>query len=193
MIISLVGYPGSGKDTIAGILAQEHGFTQVAFADPLRSIAYAINPLIPESHGVSVIRLQELIDEIGWRAAKDNYPEVRRFLEAVGTEGLRDNISDTIWIDLAMQKMSDVSRHYVISDMRFPNEYDAVKQLEDSFVWYVERPEASAAAAEGLSKHASAAYYDTIPRDDRIVNDGDLADLADKVDQALFALTNRLG
>ncbi|EGQ60777.1 hypothetical protein GGI1_02582, partial [Acidithiobacillus sp. GGI-221] len=32
-LIGLTGAAGSGKDTVAGVLALEHGFQQVAFAD----------------------------------------------------------------------------------------------------------------------------------------------------------------
>lgn len=39
MIIVLAGAMGSGKDTIGDILAKNHGFRKIAFADPLKKMA----------------------------------------------------------------------------------------------------------------------------------------------------------
>lgn len=36
MIIGITGYAGSGKSTVAGILAREHDFVEVSLADPLK-------------------------------------------------------------------------------------------------------------------------------------------------------------
>lgn len=38
MIVGLAGLAGSGKDTVADFLVKNHGFTKVAFADPLKRI-----------------------------------------------------------------------------------------------------------------------------------------------------------
>ena len=41
-IVAIVGKAGSGKDTIANHLTQEHGFAQIALADPLKRYAQKV-------------------------------------------------------------------------------------------------------------------------------------------------------
>ena len=44
MIIVLCGVAGSGKDTIADILAEKHGFHKESFAAPLKKML-KLNPI----------------------------------------------------------------------------------------------------------------------------------------------------
>jgi hypothetical protein len=45
-LVGLVGYARSGKDTFAAAL----GYRRLAFADPLKELALAVNPLAAGSH-----------------------------------------------------------------------------------------------------------------------------------------------
>ena len=45
-ILGLVGRKQSGKDTFAQRLVEEHGYTRLAFADPLKAVALAANPIV---------------------------------------------------------------------------------------------------------------------------------------------------
>jgi 50S ribosomal subunit-associated GTPase HflX len=46
MIIGLSGYAQVGKDTVANILVQHHGYKRVAFADKIRECLFALDPII---------------------------------------------------------------------------------------------------------------------------------------------------
>ena len=120
-LIGVSGRKRSGKDSFAERLTAVHGFTRVAFADPMRELALALDPLISE-----VWRLSELVDAFGWEGAKEN-PEVRRTLQRLGTEGGRKVLGENIWVDTAMRTARAADGPVVFTDVRVPNEAEAVK------------------------------------------------------------------
>lgn len=121
-LIGVSGRKRSGKDSFAERLTGAHGFTRVAFADPMRELALALDPLISEGW-----RLSELVDAFGWEGAKEN-PEVRRTLQRLGTEGGRKVLGENIWVDTAMTTARAIGGPVVFTDVRFPNEAEAVKR-----------------------------------------------------------------
>jgi dephospho-CoA kinase len=72
MIIGLSGYAQSGKNTVADILVDHHGFIQLAFADAIRAFVYEINPMVACS---PTGYLQDLVNLKGWDEAKQE-PQV---------------------------------------------------------------------------------------------------------------------
>ena len=163
-IIALSGYARSGKDEAARALVEEEGFVQVAFADKLREMIYAINPIVAhveDENRVSPIvgeakplvsvrgtkicehrpmYVKDVIDRYGWGGYKETFygPEIRRLLQRLGTEGGRQTLWDTIWIDAALTGL-DENAKVVVSDARFFNEFDAVRD-RGGYVWRIERP-----------------------------------------------------
>jgi len=137
MILGLNGYAGSGKDAAAAALV-EHGFARVAFADVLRNMLYATDPHIPlvttetelnrvwESNR-EVERLSFIVDDVGWDDAKNTYPDIRRLLQTLGTEGGREILGENIWVNTALgdTKPGD---NIVITDVRFSNEANAIRE-----------------------------------------------------------------
>ncbi|MBT6872238.1 MAG: hypothetical protein HOA26_03225, partial [Actinobacteria bacterium] len=81
LLLGLNGPPGCGKDTAANYLVAEHNFTKVAFADPIRVAAFGLDPFVGPG-----VRLSEIVAAYGWDQAKRSWPEVRRILQALGTE-----------------------------------------------------------------------------------------------------------
>jgi hypothetical protein len=130
IIVGLSGYAGAGKDTAADALI-EKGFTRVSFADKLREVALAINPLVPvvvpgiagaeDRH--TYMRLDNYVDLHGWTEAKKNL-EVRGLLQRLGTEAGRKILGENVWVDAVMNDLPE--GNLVFTDMRFPNEYDAI-------------------------------------------------------------------
>ena len=85
MLLGITGKAGAGKDTVASIIADQVPWARIYhFADPLKKMAVAINPIIEIGHNadgsVHVSRLGHLVDYYGWNVAK-GVPEVRRFLQ----------------------------------------------------------------------------------------------------------------
>ena len=172
VIIGLSGYARAGKDTFGAFLVENHGFERISFADGIRSVAYACNPMIS---GVSVnrkakvIKLRTLVDTIGWERAKE-WSGVRQFLQHLGTEGGREILGENVWVDAALRRARPGGK-YVVTDVRYPNEADAIKALGGR-VLRIERP--GYGPANG---HVSETAMDEHDFDGLIRNDGSVHDL----------------
>lgn len=183
-IIGLTGFARSGKDTVGQILVDQHGFERRAFADKLRAVALGADPYVEVEHGFarlsSVVNGDEWTCGVGWDRAKTDYPDVRRFLQRLGTEGVRDNLGSMTWIDAAMVglRLHGVARRQsklavVFTDVRFPNEVAAIQGLGGQ-VWRVVRP-----GVEPPNAHASEQVLDGI--DKTLLNNGNLLYLSELV------------
>lgn len=178
-LIGLMGRAQAGKDTAARALV-EAGWKRVAFADPLRRLAYRTDPIVEALHGggTAHVRLSWLVDRLGWDQAKQ-FPDVRRLLQRLGAEGVRTVIGDTTWIDLAAET---IRRHrearvpVVVTDVRFSNEVDAVRAL-DGIVVEIVRPGHTPVA----SSHSSETEQAAVTPDALIVNDGSAQDLQTRI------------
>lgn len=188
-VIGIHGYARSGKDTIAGFLGKSHGFRRLAFADRLRECTYALNPVITwETPSPDQARLQEIVDEIGWDEAKVKYAEIRRLLQAFGTEVGRELIRDSLWVDIVLDQMYDAwdqdpDQQFVITDLRFPNEVEALRSIPNNSaqeveLWKVVRP-----GVGPVNGHASDAGLEDDLFDVVINNHGTLEDLEKTVNR----------
>lgn len=120
-LIGLTGYAGSGKDTVARMLAEDHGFARYAFADPLRAVLLDVNPWISGN-----ARLADLVRWHGWDRAKREYHEVRRLMQAHG-EAVRQHVGANVWIN-ALERRMGAEPRVVVSDVRYPNEAAWIRQ-----------------------------------------------------------------
>ena len=170
------GYARSGKDTVAELLCLNYGYKRVSFADPMRQALYVLSPKID-----NIVRLSEYVDDYGWDVAKQNQ-EVRRLLQVFGTEVGRKMFGLDFWINIALKDLSGDTQ-VVISDVRFPNEADAIAKLGGS-MWRINRKNHSA-----VNGHASEHAMDNYMFNHVIYNDGTLDDLSDEV----FMLAKHLG
>lgn len=135
MIVGLGFNKEVGKDTAATALCRELGFKRIGFADALKDLAFKVDPLITSSTarvnvGVGHGRLAWTVQGLGWDDAKRTYPEVRQFLQRLG-HGARETFGEEFWTDIV--KTQALSRqtaglHTVISDVRYRNEADLVKE-----------------------------------------------------------------
>lgn len=131
MIVGIGHVARVGKDTAAEALCRDLGFVRRAFADPLKDLAFAANPLVTSStrtvntdvgHG----RLQWVVQGCGgWEQAKNTYPEVRTFLQNLGVAG-RKVFGDTFWVDRLFDSCKGVE-NVVIPDVRFRNEAEEIR------------------------------------------------------------------
>lgn len=176
MIIGLSGYAQSGKDTVAELLCLNYKYQRRAFADPMRHALLTINPKLD-----SITRVSDVVDDYGWEVAKKN-PEVRRLLQVLGTDVGRKMFGDNVWVKMLMNELNYEDK-IVISDVRFPNEAEAIKKLGGS-VWRINRHNHSAA-----NGHASEHAMDNYMFNHVIYNDGTVDDLSDEI----FMLGHELG
>jgi len=170
-IIGLIGKKRSGKDTFAHGLP---GYTRVAFADPLRQAALALDPIVgrPALPGelapMRDVRLSEVVDAIGWERAKDCVPEVRRILQRLGTESIRA-IDPDFWIRAAKAQIDAIDGDVVVTDVRYPNEADAIQTMGGILV-RIERP---GLPSDG-DPHPSESALDDYPVDVVVQNIGSI-------------------
>lgn len=177
--VAICGPAQHGKDTIAQIFVEEFGYFRLAFADKLREIALAIDPMVGYTDcGISVfVRLSKMVKDVGWDTAKQ-YPDVRRFLQRLGTEAGREIIGDNIWIDLH-EKYASQHQRVIVPDMRFPNEGKHM-QNKNAVMINIERPNFDNGVGTG---HASEQHYGALKAmcHYHLVNDGTVQDLHEKV------------
>lgn len=180
--VALMGRAGAGKDTVAALLAEEKGHVRVAFADPLKEMALAIDPLIYSVGSTpSIYRLSYLVDELGWEEAKRDYPEVRRFLQRLGAEGVRDVIGPDTWLNLAERKIQRnlaSGKPVALTDVRFPNEVAMARRMGFRLLW-ISRP----GVEDG--EHASESAIGPDDADVVVVNDGSRDALLARVLEAI--------
>lgn len=193
MIIGLTGYAGVGKDTIADVLVRKHGFKRLAFADPLREMLYALNPIVDrwqkDGRPERIIRVKDLVDKHGWDKAKRLEPEIRELLQRLGTEAGRNILGQHVWIealdDIITNRSGDGEdmRNVVIPDCRFENEARYIGNQWMGAVVRVVRP-----GHGPINGHVSDAGLPHSLIDLDVVNDGSLDDLEQKAVVMLEAL-----
>lgn len=174
-LVGLCGYATSGKDAAAAGLAPL-GYRRLSFADNLRSLAYATNPLIHQQHATNPTYLAPVVDSQGWEKAKEN-PAVRRILQSLGVS-CRDTFGEDCWVD-ALHRQRKEGERYVISDVRFPNEADYIK-ARGGILIRISRP-----GTGPVNDHPSETALDGTTADFYIVNDGTLPELHSKVQACL--------
>lgn len=173
-LVGLCGYAQSGKDTVAEHLVSAKGWTRVAFADALREILYALNPVADLA-----IRMRDLVDRDGWDAAKVEHNEVRDLLQRLGTEAGREVINQALWVRLGEEKIELAGGPVVITDCRFPNEVQMVRRRKGKLIW-IDRPGVGAANAHASEHSVTADDCDYV-----LKNNGTLRDLYHNVSDLL--------
>lgn len=139
MLIGLSGYARSGKDTVGKYLEEQYEFKRIAFADALKQFAYILDPIVEGTLAGHLIRLQKLVELNGWEEAKKSN-DVRRLLQVLGTECGRDIIGPNVWVDIVARKIEEQPGDWVITDCRFTNELNFVKNQTNGISWWVNRP-----------------------------------------------------
>lgn len=181
-IIGLIGRKRSGKDTTATRLVEAHGFERVAFADALKAAAYDVNPLIADDG----LRLADLVDSVGWEAAK-SFTEVRRFLQELGVS-MRRHVNTHIWVDVVRDRLVRArytGERVVVTDVRFPNETSLIEEF-GGVVVKIERPglPTDDAASQHISERALDDYLPAII----LHNDSTIEALYRAVDEMMSAM-----
>jgi hypothetical protein len=193
MIIGISGYIGSGKDTIAGII-RDHDprWEVVKFADKLKEVASIILGVPRSNFEDRDYKLSELPDEWNvWDKRPTNgghdvepfYSNdpvmrrmtVREFLQKLGTDAIRNGLHEDTWVNATMAGYDSkrTPPNWIITDVRFPNEFDAIKKRGGTMVRVFRH---------GMtSSHISETALDTYEHDIYISNKGNIDDLVDKV------------
>jgi len=176
-VIGLSGWARNGKDTVADHLISKYGYERISFAAPMKEALYRLNPKITID-GVASTPIRIGVDIYGWDDLKTHGPDVRELLQRFGTEVGRELWGEDFWVDAAINSIPDGSK-VVISDVRYPNEANAVKKLGGE-VWRVVRPGFGPA-----NDHASEHALNDYDFDYMIENNSGVETLYDLVDSKL--------
>ena len=119
LIIGISGKKGSGKDTFYKIVREINSdFVNLKFADKLKSICAEITGL-PINYFYDRDYYGIYLDRWGMT--------IREFMQKLGTEALRENFDPEIWVKSLMVEIEDRNQPAIITDVRFKNEANAIK------------------------------------------------------------------
>lgn len=129
MIIGLVGFIGNGKGTVADLLVERHGFFKESFANSVKDACAAI-------FGWDRAMLEgDTPESRAWREQSDTWWSrklgrefsPRLALQLMGTEAGRDVFHPNLWVHTVLRRCEQAPyNNYVIADVRFPNEINAI-------------------------------------------------------------------
>ena len=127
MLIGLVGLIGSGKDTVAERLITHHGYKRDSFAKSLKDAVSSMfnwDREMLEGNTTSSRHWREQPDKF-WSEKMCKEVTPRWVLQYFGTEVMRQNMYDAIWVDSVIGRYKGDKT--VISDTRFQNEIKTIK------------------------------------------------------------------
>lgn len=129
-VIGLHGKKGSGKDTVATLIQEKHPSAALdAFATPIKEGAKAMFDLTEEHVNGSL--KETVIPTIGCSP--------RYILQHLGTEFARNCIHPDVWTNLLKERIERAtSQVVVITDLRFDNEADCIRELGGE-IWNIVR------------------------------------------------------
>lgn len=140
MIIGVCGFIGSGKDTVADYLVNQHEFRRESFAGTLKDAVSAVFGWDREMLEGKSKQAREWREEIDtWWAKRLDMPTLtpRWVLQYWGTEVGRKSFHNDIWIASLENKLRQSKDNVVISDCRFPNEVESIKDAGGKVVWVI--------------------------------------------------------
>jgi hypothetical protein len=132
MLVSVTGFIGSGKDTIADYLITEHGFKKESWAGSLKdAVAHIFGWERDLLEGTTKYSREwrEQIDPWWSERLKIDKFSPRWALQQWGTEVGRQSFHNDIWIASLENKLLKSKDDIVITDTRFPNELEAIQRL----------------------------------------------------------------
>ena len=193
MLIGIVGLIGSGKDTAAEHLVTQHGYIRDSFAKSLKDAVSAMfnwDREMLEGNTESSRHWREQPDTF-WSEKFGKPVTPRWVLQHFGTEVMRGNMYDAIWVDSCIGRYK--GQNTVISDTRFPNEVKKIREhggiiilvkRGDDPEWFTNYVEGN---IEPTGIHSSEYAWAKEEFDYVIENNGTKEELSAKVDKLLVS------
>lgn len=192
-IIGLSSKLGAGKDTVAELIARQtcKDCEKHAFADTLREMVQIItqykmglvyqsndNPFTNIVYNYTQADKNVFLPEWGMTLGE--------ILQKIGTECLRNNFDQDVWVKSLISKIQHTDNHVIISDVRFKNEADSLKQL-DGLIFRIEGdPVGIRANSTRDLNHPSEIDMDDYENYDEIIyNNGTISDLRNKLQELI--------
>lgn len=195
-LIAISGLAGSGKSTAAVALQIVMGTKEVTEQAPgwrktvpiyeIRPFAAKLKQILSLLTGIpaSELEKQEVkashLPEEWWfyqynglRLAKPTY---RDALQLIGTDLLRNQFHEDVWVNALFSDWTPKSK-WIIPDLRFPNEFEAIKSRGGTTIRITRSKDTSGE----MYKHESEKALEGFIFDHYIINDGTKEELMEKV------------
>ena len=187
MLIGIVGLIGSGKGTVSDRLVEQHGYIKDSFAKSLKDAVAAMfnwDRAMLEGDTTSSRYWREQPDPF-WSEKLGKPVTPRWVLQHFGTEVMRGQMYDGIWLDSCMGRYK--GQNTVIADTRFINEIKTIK-AHGGIIVCVKRGELPT-KKEMQEKGIHQSEWDWLEYDYDIVleNSGTIEDLHAKVDDLIVS------
>jgi len=182
-LLSISGFSGVGKDTVAGIIQELQPDKQwqiKKFSGKLKEMASLLTN-IPvdrfedqEFKQNSTVRIYTGL----WHKLEiegTTVVTVRQFLQHLGTECVRDLLGKDVWVDALLKDYDKTKHNWIITDCRFPNEFEGI-QDKGGYTIKVTRKGINA-----INAHPSETALDGYDFDGYVDNLGDMEDLRTEV------------
>tara|TARA_B100001057_G_C22815400_1_gene937179 strand:- start:171 stop:806 length:636 start_codon:yes stop_codon:yes gene_type:complete len=187
MLIGIVGLIGSGKGTVSDRLVEQHGYIKDSFAKSLKDAVAAMfnwDRAMLEGDTTSSRYWREQPDPF-WSEKLGKPVTPRWVLQHFGTEVMRGQMYDGIWLDSCMGRYK--GQNTVIADTRFINEIKTIK-AHGGIIVCVKRGELPT-KKEMQEKGIHQSEWDWLEYDYDIVleNSGTIEDLHSKVDDLIVS------
>jgi hypothetical protein len=184
-VIGIIGNQGAGKDEICNYLRETKDFVKVGFSDPIYELLWEMNPMmVIDNETGDVDYYRGVVARFGIDKAKRYCPEIRRWLQIIGTEYGRDVFGPDCWIRALDARIKD-SPLVAIRDVRFENEIDYIR-ARGGFIVHVE----SNRAPERDTSHTSEKLVFADHADYTVQNNGSLTELYRQLELVLVDWEN---
>lgn len=212
LIIAICGAKRSGKDVLAEHLVSKYNYERVSFAEPLKQAVKNLFNFDDDQVGIGKdtgTDKKDIVDE-RWGITP------RTALQFFGTEIMQEKIQEilpnvkrsffanTLVNYIAAKRDIDADKRFVISDLRFLHEYEALFGIprirkSDIVVIRAVRPEPAKAAeateavevakvteaVEAAKAHISELEYIKIPYDIILINNSSIQNYIEKFDKIM--------
>jgi hypothetical protein len=202
-LIGISGKIGAGKDTV-GVIIRQLAITNNGADWDIRKFAGKLKIVASLLTGISIEKFEDqefkktILGPEWGKETKSNplnaiepfkdvtfveMMSVRDLLQKLGTEAMRDGLHQNVWVNALFADFKE-DMHWVVTDMRFPNEYKAIKD-KGGITIRVNRPGHGTSMTDLASAHPSETALDGFEFDYTINNDGDLEKLISLVREIL--------
>lgn len=175
-LIGICGKARAGKDTIARYLFETHGFTRIAFADPVKQAA---------QHIFGLTHSQTWDDNLKSTVIPYWNMTPRQMFQKLGTDATHPIFGRDVWMKRWFMHYAQLEQtdHIVVPDVRYDLELAGIRQLGGSIITVRRGEGLDGAEGQHISENGLSMAPDCI-----IENDGSLTDLYNSIDAVLELL-----
>ena len=178
-VIALCGARRVGKDTLAAHLVSRHGYEHIKITAPLKQVCKTLFSFTDDQLETDI---KEAIDE-RWGVSP------RQVMQFLGTEVFQYKIQELLpgvgrnfWVNSMVNMIeANPEKRYVISDMRFLHEFEALRR----FGMLTVKISSPHVVQNNTDAHVSEQEHTTIREDVHIANTSSREDMYSKIDSFL--------